>query len=150
MDTTQIRPGNGVTLRREDLLNSPPAFESKQPRSEGKGDLARILASSFLKYSQKARRLSEQDSVDSFIDLHGIYQELLDVAESFLRDEVPFVQDNRPINELLLRFATYRLSRASRAYYFESLTVRDVEEIAVQKAMVKECQADFDNLLQAL
>lgn len=150
MDTTQTRPGNTVTLRREDVGHFPFAFESKFRTGESKGQLARVLASSFLKYSEKARQLSQSESVDNFIELHRLCNDFEEVAEAFLQDEIPFVQDNRPINELLLSFATYRLTRASRAYYFESLTVRDVNDISALKAIVQECQKDFDNLLQSI
>lgn len=151
MDTTTTKTKNSLTLSREDLTNRPLAFELKPSQREATGELSRVIASSFIKYTQKGIELSpEVDSVDSFIDLYHLHQSLLDSAESFLTDEMPFVPENRPINELLLAFATYRLTKASRAYYFESLTARDPEDTQRLKNLVQSAQRDFDNLLQSL
>lgn len=150
MSPTQSKTGNIIALRREDIDHYPVAFEFKTTESENKGQLARVIASSFLKYSEQARQLADQDSIDSFIEQYKLYHELMESAENFLFEDMPFVQDNRPLNELLLNFATYRLTKASRAFYFECLTVRDVADIQSLKVVVSHCQKDFDNLLQTL
>jgi hypothetical protein len=150
METTHSETANTLLLRREDIGHHPVAFELKPGEPDRHGRMARTLAASFLKYCEAVRTLADQDSVDAFIQQHQLFEDLIVVAESFLSDEAPIIQENRPLNELLLNFATYRLTRASRVLYFESLTVRDPEATRQLKAVVKACQKDFDNLLQAL
>ena len=156
METTQIRSGTAISLRSEDIARFPLAFEPKSSSSDRMtGTLtgviaARVIASSFLKYCQEATALLQPDSVESFIALHHLHQELQQHAELFLQQEMPVVQDNRPLNELLLSFASFRLTQASRVYYFESLTAREPAEVETFKQKVQACQRDFDNLIQAL
>ncbi|MBY0405791.1 MAG: hypothetical protein K2X66_17950 [Cyanobacteria bacterium] len=150
MDTRQLRSSRSITLTREDLSQSPEAFESKSNVSNEVGGFSRVIASSFLKYSEEAMGLDETEDVESFIKLYHLHQELMASAESFLEEELPFIQDNCPINEILLNFATYRLTKASRAFYFECLTIRDPQSIEALKTKVKQYQTEVDNLLQTL
>lgn len=147
MDTTETRTTQTVVLNRNQITHAPFGFEFKSISSDAKGQLAKVIASSFLKFCERA---TQPDTVEGFMEQFDVYQELLGEAEQFIQTEVAIVQDNRPLNELLLNFATYRLGKVSRAYYYESLTVRDRSEVAPLKARVKDCQKDFDNLLQSL
>jgi hypothetical protein len=150
-DTTTPSKAAAVALNRTDLHREPLAFLIREREHSRKGELAKVLASSFLKYSARSIELSAQDSVDSFIELNRLCRELTGEAEHFLQQEIRFILENQPLEQLLLAFASHRLNQASRTYYYETLMSGASSAAAYQlKATVLERQQDLDNLLQSL
>ncbi len=149
METTTQETSQTITLSKTLISNYPYGFELKSTSRNTKGDLAKVLASSFIRFCNRPD-IPQEESVAQFMGQYHLFHELLNEADQFLQDDITILMDNQPINELLIKFATYRLGKMSRAYYYESLTVRDPADVAGLKARVKLYQKDFDCLLQSL
>ena len=154
MGTTGTQNPNTYLIDKDSLSKLPPGFQFRESSFEDRvkdpDNLARLIASGFLKYASRAKRLEQQDDVNSFLEMHQFHEELCQLAQCFLNKEVPFVLKNRPINDLLPAFASYRLTRASQLYYFKSLEDRYPQQLQDLKALIIECQQDLDNILQSL
>ncbi len=150
MATTSSTRSKTVTLRREDAKRFPAAFEARGVPSGRRGELARVLASSFLKYSSQADELCD-DNVESFIRLHQFHNELLDLAVAFLNEEIRVVADGGNLDDLLLAFAGYRLSAVSRSYYESKMAGGMFEDEAMRwKKALYECQLNYNRICQAI
>ncbi|MBX2860163.1 MAG: hypothetical protein KTR14_02940 [Vampirovibrio sp.] len=145
-----IQAPEQAALRKEDLVRSPSAFQVQDRSIEDRHDMAGLLAASFLKYCEQAKQFCEQDSVDGFITLNQLYKKLYVQARQYLREDIPFVMEGQPIEPLLLGFAGYRLNRASRIYYYRSISHQPDRRLAKIKAFVAACQQDLDNVMQSL
>src|SRR5688572_22567126 len=95
-----------------------PGFIKSNITNLRHGQLAKSLASGFLKFTSQGLKLSQSETVQSFIALADLHRELTDEAQAFLQEEVTFVYEDQQIQPLLLNFAAYRLRLASRRYYF--------------------------------
>ncbi len=149
METTTPETSQTIALNKSLITNHPFGFELKPTSRNTKGDLAKVIASSFIRFCNRSD-IPLEESVEQFMGQYRLFNELLNEADQFLQDDIAILMNNQPINELLIKFATYRLGKMSRAYYYESLTVRDPEDVAGLKARVKLYQQDFDCLLQSI
>lgn len=149
MASTSSTQSKTVTLRREDMKRFPAAFETRETTEDRQGELARVLASSFLKYASQTDALCE-DNVDSFIQLHQFHNELLDLATEFLQQEIRIVADGSNLDDLLLAFAGFRLSKISQCYYESRIAGMSEDETIRWKKTLYECQLNYNRICQAI
>lgn len=142
-------PTEDLTLSLENSPKALPGFiKVLESRSTHRGQFAKILASGFLKFTTEGRRLSEVDSVQSFIELADLHRDLAEQAQQFLQEEVPFVYEDQQIQPLLLNFALYRLKQISRRYYFATLQNQPQAILDDLQTVIKERQQEYDLLFQ--
>lgn len=143
-----------ISLDRDLLSNQSVAFEPNERLMNRRVELARVMASSFLKFTPLGGATTNPECAEALIQLHHLCQELECEALRFLREEghswLLLAEDSFPLNELLLQFANYRLTQASRAYYFESLLSSPEESKVALRDVVDRCRQDFDSLIQSL
>lgn len=147
----------GLDLPTQDLIRSfesrpkaLPGFIKSVASRSAQGQMAKALASAFLKYTAEGQRYSKEDSVQSFIALSQLHRELTEEVQRFLLDEVPFVYEDQQLQPLLLNFALYRLNQISRRYYYAVLQNQPQAVLKDLKAVIQQRQAEYDTLFQQI
>lgn len=135
-ESTLFRTQNSQTTEGNTVVTDAP-----------RTDFANLLASAYLRYTEQGSQLNEQESVQSFVTLHQLHHDLAEEAERYLNAEIPFVFEGQPIQPLLLNFAAYRITQASRQYLAETLQDKSSEEIAALKNKIQRHQAEYDAIL---
>lgn len=143
-------PAKSIVLSLSKTEQGSPGFvKVPQETRNNSGQFAKALASGFLKFSTEGRRLSQTESVQNFIQLAELHNKLTQEAHQFLKDEVPLVYEDQPIFDLLLKFAAWRLSQASRLEHFGHLRQIPPGELEQIQADTRLCQEEYDLLLQS-
>ena len=128
------------------LFRTPKATITADGTELPRTDFANLLASAYLRYTEQG--LDEQESVQSFVTLHQLHNDLAEEAEKYLNAEIPFVFEGQPIQPLLLNFAAYRITQASRQYLAETLQDKPLEEITMLKQKIQRYQSEYDAILK--
>jgi hypothetical protein len=139
-----------VILTLEKPYKAMPGFVKGDTPARETASFARVLASSFLKYTEEGKNLCETDSSNSLIALSQLHQDLSEQAQLFLNEEVPFLYEDQPVLPLLMNFALFRLKQVSRRFYFASLQNQSNTMLDDLKTIIQLRQAEYDQLLQAL
>jgi hypothetical protein len=127
-----------------------PGFIKGGSQNYQEGQFAKAMASGYLKFTQEGKRLSETDSVQSFITLADLHRSLTEEAQHFLREDVPYVYEDQLIQPLLLHFSAFRLKQLSRRYYFATLQNQPKAILDDLKNSIKERQNEYEALLQCI
>ncbi len=144
-----LEPGlipSSLVLRREDLVNSLPGF-SVSGTSRSKGDFALRLVTEFLRQTGQL-----QVSIGNLLNQHQQLQTLqlqtlLEEVNTFFQSELMFAVEDQPLNELVMAFAGFRVSEATRNYYVGSLKADFSVQETTLKARVIQAQQEMNQLL---
>lgn len=149
MSNTGIElPTEAIPLTLDHTPKTIPGFIKPVTPHANQGQFAKALASGFIKFTKEGQRLSQQDSVQSFIELADLHRQLTEDAHLFLQEEVPFVYEDQQIQPLLFNFAAFRLKQVSRRYYFATLQNQPQAILDDLKTVIKQRQEEYDALLQ--
>lgn len=125
-----------------------PAFLLKPAKVQEPAQLARSLASAFLKYVEPEQAQDETASVNEWLRLAQLHKDLTLEIQQFTHRAAMFVADGQPLEPLLLNFAAYRLEMASTAY--ELLTRQNATPLELENAMnlIRQRQQEYERILQ--
>ncbi|MBY0449030.1 MAG: hypothetical protein K2X01_00190 [Cyanobacteria bacterium] len=147
-----LEPGlmpSSLLLRREDLVNPLPGF-SVSGAARSKGDFALRLVTEFLRQTGQKPPAPIQNStvsVGNLLNQHQQFQTLLEEVNTFFDSELMFAVEDQPLNEMVLAFAGFRVSEATRNYYAGSLKADFSGQESLLKARVIQTQQEMNQLL---
>jgi hypothetical protein len=136
-----------LTLGLDMVKGSTFAKSKVLPKSNAPAGYAKTLASAYLKFTAEGRQLDETDSPQSFVSLYSLHNNLTERADDYLDSDVPFVYEGQPIQPLLLNFAAYLLTQASRDYLVASLQDKPSEDIQAIRDRIQAHQKEYDAIL---
>ncbi len=146
---TLEQSGEVLTISRDALSKAVPGFIKLHETSPSTGQLAKAIASAFLKYTKEGEALSSEDSVQSFIAQADLHRALTEDAVEFLKKETPYIYEDQPLHHLLLSFAAFRLTQASRKFYYATFQNMTHQQQSTLKKAISYCQEAYDTLLQS-
>lgn len=138
------------TLTLELSKNSKFAKLRKELQTTTPADFSKTLASAYIKFTRQGSQLDENDSAQSFVSLYSLHNDLAEDAAAYLDSDVPFVYEGQPVQPLLLNFAAYRITQASRQYLVATIQDKPAEQIAEIKARIRDFQQEYDAILQLI
>ena len=146
-------PSSSIDLQQESITVSlrperVPGFilSAQRPDSES-GQLAKALASGFLKFTPEGQTLAGSDSVQRFIALSALHREVSEDAANFLKEAVPLVCEDQPLHPLLLSFSLYRLRQARQHYAVANLENQPEAVLAGLTETLRRRQAEYDLII---